>query len=60
MFTEEPGNAAAYSITNASMSVWDDGLTQWDFNGNTSISVWDETQQVFTEQDTNTVIWTEQ
>ena len=60
MYTEATGNPAAYSSANSSLSVWDEGLTQWDFNGNTYISVWDESQQSYAEQNTTTVIWAEQ
>ena len=60
MYTEATGTTAAYSLQSTSSAIWDDNLTQWDFNGNTYISVWDETQQAYTEQDTNTVIWAKQ
>ena len=59
-YTEVSTNSAAYSAVNPSGSVWDNGVSQWDFNGNTYISVWDETTQSYTEATDNTVIWTEQ
>ena len=59
-YTEETGNAASYSAINPSESIWDEGNSRWDFNGNVYVSQWDTNGQDYTEQTGNTVIWTEQ
>jgi len=59
IYTEQTGNTAAYSQVNPSETLWDDGGSKWDFNGNAYISNWDQSTQSYNEQSTNTVIWTE-
>jgi len=59
MFTEATGNATVYTQVNPDKSIWDNGNTQWDFNGNIYASDWDAEVQAYTERSGNSLVYGE-
>lgn len=58
-YTEQSPDSITYGVLGTNQTIWDNGGTLWDVNGNIAITVWDDTPTSFVTQNPSTPAWIE-